>query len=199
MVNLDPFMVIARRSRLDLANLETIMGRIGALLFLFVGVVGVVGGAAAAVVEPPARKAGLWEVKTTSAEGRSVSIQQCVDAQTDQAMQASAGAGTQRDCAKRDVQKSGDTTTIDSVCTVAGKTRTAHVVIVGSFDSGYTMTITSKGEGAAARTVSMAAKWLGPCTADQKPGDMIMPNGMKMNILDMQKGMHPPGVPGAPQ
>jgi hypothetical protein len=175
--------------------LEAIMCRIGTVLFLFV-----VGAAAASAAEPPARKAGLWEVKTTTAEGRSVSIQQCVDAQTDQAMQASAGggAGTQRDCAKRDMQKSGDTTTIDSVCTVGGKTRTAHVVVVGSFDSGYTMTVTSQSEGAAARTVSMTAKWLGPCAADQKPGDMIMPNGMKMNILDAQKGMHPPGVPGAP-
>jgi hypothetical protein len=25
-----------------------------------------------------------------------------------------------------------------------------------------------------------------------------MANGMKMNILDMQKGMRPPGAPGAP-
>jgi hypothetical protein len=33
----------------------------------------------------------------------------------------------------------------------------------------------------------MAAKWLGPCTGDQKPGDMIMGNGMKFNVLDMQK------------
>jgi hypothetical protein len=35
--------------------------------------------------------------------------------------------------------------------------------------------------------MTMAAKWLGPCTGDQKPGDMIMGNGMKFNVLDMQK------------
>ena len=29
------------------------------------------------------------------------------------------------------------------------------------------------------------AKWLGPCKADQKPGDIVMGNGMKMNINDM--------------
>ncbi len=48
---------------------------------------------------------------------------------------------------------------------------------------------------------TLSAKWLGPCTADQKPGDMIMPNGMKMNIQsmqNMQKGMVPPGAAGAP-
>jgi hypothetical protein len=31
------------------------------------------------------------------------------------------------------------------------------------------------------------AKWIGPCQSDQKPGDMIMPNGMKINIHEMQE------------
>jgi hypothetical protein len=35
--------------------------------------------------------------------------------------------------------------------------------------------------------MTIVAKWLGPCTVDQKPGDMIMGNGMKFNILDLQK------------
>ena len=33
----------------------------------------------------------------------------------------------------------------------------------------------------------MAAKWLGPCAGDQRPGDMIMANGMKINVPEMQK------------
>jgi septal ring-binding cell division protein DamX len=170
------------------------MGRFGAALALVV--IGVVSAFAAEITT---RKAGLWEMKTTTSEGNSVSMQQCTDAQTDQAMQAGVGSASQRDCSKRDVQKSGATTTIDSVCTTAGKPRTFHAVITGSFDSGYTMTITTQGEGQpAARTTTIAAKWLGPCAADQKPGDVIMPNGMKMNIQNMQKGMGQPGAPGAP-
>jgi hypothetical protein len=167
------------------------MSRIGATLLLLV--VGTTA-AAAAAGELPARKSGLWEV-STSMSGRNVSLKQCVDAQTDQAMQANAGVNSQRDCSKRDLQKSGDTITIDSVCTIAGKTRTSHVVITGDFNSGYTMTIASQGDGGAgARTTTVSAKWVGPCAADQKPGDTIMPNGMKMNLLDMQKG----GRPAAP-
>ena len=55
--------------------------------------------------------------------------------------------------------------------------------------------------------MTMEAKWLGACKADQKPGDMIMGNGMKVNIVDMQRlqqmqglpgGMRPPGMQGAP-
>jgi len=30
--------------------------------------------------------------------------------------------------------------------------------------------------------------WFGPCMAGQKPGDMIMPNGMKMNVLEPTGG-----------
>ena len=34
---------------------------------------------------------------------------------------------------------------------------------------------------------TIEAKWLGACKADQKPGDIVMPGGMKMNIKDMEK------------
>ena len=34
--------------------------------------------------------------------------------------------------------------------------------------------------------MTIAAKWLGSCKADQKPGDIIMAGGRKFNILDMQ-------------
>src|ERR1700685_1320165 len=154
----------------------------------------------------PARKAGLWEI--TTGAGNTMAIRQCIDSATDQMMQSRAGAGpgtgpgagpgarTPAPCSKRDVQKTGDTVTIDSACTVAGRTVNTHAVVTGSFDSAYTMTVTSQGDGipAGAGTMTMSAKWLGPCAADQRPGDMIMPNGMKINILDLQKR----GSPGTP-
>ena len=31
--------------------------------------------------------------------------------------------------------------------------------------------------------MTIAAKWLGACKADQKPGDIIMAGGRKFNIL----------------
>jgi hypothetical protein len=149
----------------------------------------------ASAADLPPRKAGLWEM-TTTANGRTTPIKQCIDAATDQAMQASASQSTQRSCSKRDIQKSGDTTTVDSVCTGAGKTLTHHMVITGSFDSNYTMTMTTEGDGIpVARNVTIAAKWIGPCAADQKPGDVIMQNGTKMNLVDTPKRAAPPGAP----
>ena len=153
----------------------------------------------ALAAELPSRKPGLWEVKTSFGNGNVPAqvIRQCVDASTDQMMQARSVGSSQRDCTKRDVQRSGDTITIDSACTVAGKARTSHIVITGSFDSAYTMTLTSQDEGAPAgsRSMTMAVKWISACAADQKPGDMIMADGRQMNILNAQR----PGMPGLPQ
>jgi hypothetical protein len=50
-------------------------------------------------------------------------------------MQSSASNIGSQNCSKRDVVKSGDTTTIDSVCSVAGRNATSHAVVTGSFDA----------------------------------------------------------------
>ena len=73
----------------------------------------------ALAAELPSRKPGLWEVKTSFGNGNVPAqvIRQCVDASTDQMMQARSVGSSQRDCTKRDVQRSGDTITIDSACT----------------------------------------------------------------------------------
>ena len=171
---------------------EEVMARICTVFFFLVFA------ASASAAELPARKAGLWEI-TSSASGRSMKMQQCIDASTDQAMQGHGGAAAGNDCSKRDVQKSGSTMTVDSVCTVAGKAVTSHIVVNGSFDSEYTMNITSQGAARGGQSgVTLTARWLGPCAADQKPGDMIMPNGTKMNILNMPKARGQPGTAGAP-
>jgi hypothetical protein len=43
--------------------------------------------------------------------------------------------------------------------------------------------------------MTMEAKWLGPCAADQKPGDIIMSNGVKINIPEMEKRSIAPATP----
>jgi hypothetical protein len=168
------------------------MSRSGAVVVLIVAFA-----MPAAAADMPSRKAGLWEV-TTHMPNHPIMMKQCIDAATDQAMQSHASSSG-ANCSKRDVQKSATGMTIDSVCTIAGKTMTSHIVVSGSFDSDYTMTITSEGGSLpTARTITLEAKWLGPCAPDQKPGDTIMSNGVKMNIIDMQKAMRAaPAPPGS--
>ena len=124
-------------------------------------------------------------------------VQQGIDAATDQMMQSSAGPFAPAVCPGRDVQQSENSITIDSTCAIGGKPATAHAVVAGSFDSAYTMTVTSQipdiPDGKMIMTID--AKWLGPCAADQKPGDVIMSNGMKINVPEMEKRSISPDVP----
>lgn len=158
------------------------MGRLGTTF----GILFILSAASASAAELPTRKAGLWEI--TIAGQHSIKVRQCSDAASDQALEQ-AGVGLPGNCGKRDVEKSGSTITVVSVCTSARKTTISHMVITGNLESEYTMTMTSQEPGrSGAPPVTLNAKWLGPCAADQKPGDVIMPNGTKINILNLPKG-----------
>jgi hypothetical protein len=141
--------------------------------------------------EQLSRKPGLWEVKTTldntSAPPRMV--KQCIDAATDELSQSIAGPFSAAVCPERKVQRSSDAVTVDSTCSIAGKPASAHAVVTGSLDSAYTMKVAAEGDllPGGEMAMTMEGKWLGACAADQRPGDVIMGNGVKINIPDMQK------------
>jgi hypothetical protein len=153
--------------------------------------------------EMPARKAGLWEM-TMTFEGRNTppqTMQQCIDATTDKAMQDMSQGARGQSCSKRETKKVGDTIVFDSVCNTGAGTATSHGEVSGDFNSAYTVKINSKREGGppnvpAETNMTVAATWVGACKADQKPGDIIMANGTKMNVNEMPKG-GPAGAPGA--
>jgi hypothetical protein len=146
--------------------------------------------APALAAEMPARKAGQWELKMSFDNGAIPvqTLRQCIDAATDKLMKLDFGGSPQRSCEKQEIGRSGNTLVVDSVCSDGRGTSTNHAVVTGSFDSAYTMAITNKASGGETH-MTIAAKWLGPCAADQRPGDMIMSNGMKMNVLDLKKAM----------
>jgi Protein of unknown function (DUF3617) len=156
-------------------------------------------GAPAGAAGELSRKPGLWEVKTSidNADAPARVVRQCIDAETDPMLQSVAGPFNPAACESRDVRRAADTTTIDFKCTVAGKPATAHSVVTGSLDSAYTMTVTAQSDGIpkGKMVMTMDGKWLGACAADQKPGDVILSNGVKINILEIQKRSNSPAPP----
>lgn len=156
----------------------------------------------ALALDMPARKPGLWELKMEF-EGRNLPAQvmrQCVDLETDKLMNMNFGGSNEQACSKQEMSRNGNGITIDSVCKFGEATTTSHAVMTGSFDSAYTVRVTSTRSGGpplpgmapgAETHMTIAAKWLGPCTAGQKPGDVIMANGMTINVLDLQKMRSP--------
>jgi hypothetical protein len=151
--------------------------------------------ARAAGDELPIRKAGLWEIKMvrTGSPVSGMTMQHCTDATADRAMNGMASPMAQQTCSKQDIRKTATGYASDSVCTVMGRTITSHSDVVGDFNSAYTVTTVSqtKTEGSAAgsrdTTSKIEAKWIGACKPDQKPGDVVMPDGRKVNMIDLQQ------------
>ena len=142
------------------------------------------GGALAS--DAPKRKPGLWEINSHMEGMPSMgAIQQCIDQNTDDLMQQRAKKD-KPDCSVMEVKPQGNKVTMHSVCKFEGTTATSDAEFVGAFDSAYKGDINIRYNppmhGMNESKMSVEAKWLGPCKAGQKPGDVIMP---KMDINAM--------------
>ncbi len=142
----------------------------------------------------PVRKAGLWEMKMvrTGSPMPEMTMQHCTDETVDKEMNNNISPVAKQICSKQDIQKTATGYVGDSVCSVAGVTTTSHSEITGDFNSAYTVKSTAHMQGGPAgaghdSTTTIEAKWLGACKADQKPGDIVMPGGFKMNVRDAEK------------
>ena len=177
---------------------------------LFLLALSVCTAAPAMAAEMPPRKPGLWEMRM-SVDGVKMPpqlAQHCIDAETDKLM-SDMGNGMQKDmCEKHEMSKNGDTLVVDSVCNIGGVNTTTRAEITGDFNSAYTVKVHSKRAdspaakkmpGPAEMNMTIAAKWTGECKKGQKPGDMIMPGGVKINVRDMQKMQAGQGAPTATQ
>ena len=148
----------------------------------------------AGAVEMPLRKAGLWEMKMlrSGSPAPDMTMQQCTDETTDKDMSTTFSPMAKDVCSKNDIQKTATGYVADSVCSIAGVSMTSHSETTGDFNSAYTIKTTSHSQGGPAgvprdSTTTIEAKWLGACKPDQKPGDIIMPGGIKLNVKDMEK------------
>jgi hypothetical protein len=148
----------------------------------------------ARAVEMPLRKAGLWEMKLarTGSPLPEMTMQHCTDETTDKDMATASAPMSKEVCSKRDIEQTATGYVADSVCSVAGVSMTSHSEISGDFNSAYTVKTTSHAEHGTARpprdvTTMIEAKWLGACKPDQKPGDIVMPGGFKLNVKDAEK------------
>ena len=143
----------------------------------------------------PVRKAGLWEMKMvrTGTPVPEMTMQHCTDETVDKEMNNNVSPIAKQICAKQDIKKTATSYVGDSECNVAGVSTTSHAEIVGDFNSAYTVKTSSHAQGGPAgatgrdTTMTLEAKWLGACKADQKPGDVVMPGGFKMNVRDVDK------------
>lgn len=139
---------------------------------------------------PAARKPGLWEQRVSGGAFSQVS-RVCLDAAADARMGwigEPAGAA----CQKPPLKKQGQGWRFETVCDLGpgGKT-VGSGTVSGDLSSRYVVQAESTTTGAMApqlngtRRFTVEAAWQGPCPADMKPGDLALPGGVKINLLDL--------------
>lgn len=150
----------------------------------------------------PKRKPGLWEIHSQM-QGMHMpggGVQMCVDEKSDNILQQRANEA-KPDCRKMDWTQEAGKISVSSVCKIdATITATTTGTFSGDFTSAYRgelhMAYAPPMHGMKEMDMVISAKWLGPCKAGQKGGDVVMPGmggmgmpgGMKgFNMNDMMK------------
>lgn len=149
--------------------------------------------AAPAAVETPKRKPGLWK-QTLLVEGVDViqSVQLCLDAASDAKLAWWGQSGFKQACSKNEIKRQPDGSwRFSSICEGGGVKTTNDGSAVGDFNSKYQIKAESSTAGApmaqmnGTRAITIDAQWVGECPAGMRPGDMEMPNGQRVNMLEV--------------
>lgn len=141
--------------------------------------------APAAAETPPKRLPGLWETATITDAGRTTA-RECVDERTDRLIrQAMAGLT----CRNDDFNRTAEGLMAGAICRSGGMTIDNKVVVSGDFatfaraEAFTVMTgLASEPGGQRRFRTAIEARRLGDCAPDQRPGDVILPNGKVINV-----------------
>ena len=140
----------------------------------------------------PQRAPGLWEQKITTSGMTQVS-QVCLDKAAEQRLTwwgQHAGEGA---CSAAQVTpRPGGGWSFASTCNMGDNGVTATKgEVTGDFAKAYKLEAQSTITGASApqmngsHAMTLEATWKGPCPAGLKPGDMVLPGGMKINMMEI--------------
>jgi hypothetical protein len=144
---------------------------------------------AAAADEFPRRKPGLWEMKTTGGPVGARTVQQCIDAATDDLLRVRSNEG--QNCSRPVVEKSGTLYKVRTRCETNGIKSTVDGEYTMSADTSYTgdmkMTFDPPMAGVSEMNMKMEGRWVGACRTGMKPGDVVMQGLPRVNVLEMDK------------
>jgi hypothetical protein len=143
--------------------------------------------------ELPVRKPGLWEIKIklTGGAAPTAMMRHCTDETVDRKMSTLFNPLAPSPCSKSNVQKEGDHYTVEASCTADDKMVKVRSDVSGDFASTYTVVSETKVQDdpdsdPTLTSMTLEGKYAGNCKWGQKPGDVVMAGGLKVNIKDLE-------------
>jgi hypothetical protein len=142
--------------------------------------------------ELPIRRPGLWEIriKLTGGAAPTAMMRHCTDETVDRQMSTLFNPLSPPPCSKSSVLKEADHYVISSSCTADDKIVKVMSDVSGDFVSNYTVVTETKVQDnpdaePTLSSMTLEGKYAGSCRLGQKPGDVVMAGGMKVNIKEM--------------
>ena len=150
--------------------------------------------AAASAIDFPTMKSGLWESSVTreGAPARAGATKMCMDAAVQKEMME-LGMGTMKNmCSKNDVRRDGNRIYGSAECKFGESTMKSTSVTTFTGDIAYRTEVKASYEppmmGMTSGTTVIDAKWSGPCPTGMQVGDVVMPDGRKVNMRAIAGG-----------
>lgn len=140
------------------------------------------------------RNPGLWEValwKVGDDESRAVKVRQCSEAKVEPDILLSIVPGQER-CAPLKSTRSARSRVLDTQCLVHNMIVKTRMTMSGDFVKAYSGSFKVQYLPEGPNTPKPASTrfrgvWLGTCEAGMKPGDMVLSNGITVNVLADKK------------
>jgi hypothetical protein len=151
--------------------------------------------ASAHAVDFPTMKAGLWESRLVreGAPTKAAATQICMNAAVQKEMLDMTMGNMKSMCTKNDIRRDGNRMYGTAECKFGESAMKSNSVTTFAGDSAYRTEVKATFDppfmGKATSNTVIEGKWMGACPAGMQPGDVTMPDGRKMNMLDMRGAM----------
>ena len=147
---------------------------------------------AATTLDIPALRPGLWEA-TTTAPNRSQThpavTRVCIDKQTQRHILDQLAFAMPRMCSRNQYEMRGGRFMTDSSCTFGASTIEGRTETTFLRDTAYRTEVVGRvgptGRIAETQRTVIDGRHVGPCPAGMKPGDLVLPNGLTLNLLQL--------------
>lgn len=144
----------------------------------------------------PLRKAGLWEVRTQTDEGkgmRSQDLTMCIGDAMERTAVRTSGAENRANCSKYDVKKTAGGTTVDALCTYDARKVSSRTELHGDFTTVFKVMVDSTTSGNAPRAqgghpvnvhriILQEGKYLGESCGDLQAGEATTADGGTVTV-----------------
>lgn len=159
-----------------------------------------------ALAQVPSRKSGLWAESETSSffPGQVTKAVHCIDSITDRLDLEMRDGSDPGSCGQATATRKGEELKIEKRCKRQDSVTEVVAIIRGDLNSKYEAQFVTRYvppyEGRSELRGTLNARWTGPCPPGQRPGDVILENGTKMNLIDIRNApvYRSPPVPQNP-